>query len=339
MKDEFKKYPHRRLNSLTGEWILVSPQRWERPWQGKIEPETVISKKHYDPECYLCPGNKRANGNRNPEYKDTFSFTNDFGALLPETIKAASDENSLFRASTEKGICRVVCFSPDHSLTLSEMSPLGIEKVIREWIKEFDELSRNDFINNVLIFENKGELMGNSNPHPHCQIWAQENIPSEIMKESLQQKIFFSEKGECLLCAYISAEEKKDERIIYRNEDFCILVPFWAIWPYETMIVSKRHFGQINSMGNSEVKNFSLALSKLTSLYDRLFDTPFPYSSGIHQAPVNGTEYPEWHFHMHFYPPLLRSANIRKFMVGYELLGNPQRDITPETAAERLKSV
>lgn len=339
MNDSLSKYPHIRFNALNGEWILVSPQRWERPWQGKIEDQDVKEKLHYKPDCYLCPGNIRANGEVNPVYKNTFTFTNDFSALLPDVSKTGISKKNLLLASTERGICRVVCFSPDHSLTLSEMTVTDIGKVVKEWINEFEKLGSHDYINNVLIFENKGELMGNSNPHPHCQIWAQENIPSEIMKECSCQKLYIQNNNECLLCSYLEIENKERERIIYSNDDFDIVVPFWAVWPYETLIISKRHFSYINQLSNEEINNFSLALSKLTGVYDKLFNTPFPYSSGIHQAPVDGKEYPEWHFHMHFYPPLLRSATIKKYMVGYEMFGNPQRDITPEIAAEQLRKL
>jgi UDPglucose--hexose-1-phosphate uridylyltransferase len=339
MENKLKKYPHRRFNALSGEWVLVSPHRWERPWQGKIETVSDAPRRDYEPDCYLCPGNLRANGERNPGYTDTFVFTNDFSALMPEPETGFIFEDNLFIASTEKGICRVVCFSSDHSLTLAQMKVPDIEKVVKEWIYEFNSLSKNDFINYILIFENKGELMGNSNPHPHCQIWAQENLPSEVQKESMSQRLYLEQEGKCLLCTYLDSETKKDERIVFENEDFAVLVPFWAVWPYETIIISKRHFRNIDELSGREIKNFSSILNKLTSRYDKLFNTSFPYSSGIHQAPVDGKIYNEWHFHMHFYPPLLRSATIKKYMVGYELLGNPQRDLTPESAAVNLRVI
>jgi UDPglucose--hexose-1-phosphate uridylyltransferase len=337
MENILRKSPHRRFNALNGEWVLVSPQRWERPWKGKIETVPHNYKMNYDPGCYLCPGNLRANGEKNPGYNDTFVFTNDFSALLPDPELSFIYEDDLFLASTERGICRVVCFSPDHSLTLAEMNLSDIEKVIREWIYEFDTLKKKDFINHILIFENKGELMGNSNPHPHCQIWAQENLPSEVQKENMSQRLFLEEHGRCLLCTYLDSEIRKNERVIFEDEDFMVLIPFWAVWPFETIIISKRHLKHIDEFSDRELRNFSAVLKRLTSKYDRLFNISFPYSSGIHQAPVDGREYREWHFHMHFYPPLLRSATIKKYMVGYELMGDPQRDITPETAAEMMR--
>jgi UDPglucose--hexose-1-phosphate uridylyltransferase len=287
MEEKLKKYPHRRFNALNGEWVLVSPHRWTRPWRGKIEEVPQGYKKDYDPECYLCPGNLRANGERNPGYNDTFVFTNDFSALLPNPETAYIYEDNLFIAGTERGICRVVCFSPHHSLTLAEMKETDIEKVVREWIFEFGSLRKKDFINHILIFENKGEMMGNSNPHPHCQIWAQENAPAEIQKESLSQRLYLEEKGKCLLCTYIDSETRKNERIIIENEDFSVIVPFWAVWPYETIIISKRHLKHIDEFSQREIKNFSDILKRITSLYDRLFNTSFPYSAGIHQAPVD----------------------------------------------------
>jgi UDPglucose--hexose-1-phosphate uridylyltransferase len=339
MEDTLKKNPHRRFNALTGEWILVSPQRWERPWQGKMEVPANKQLRQYDPECYLCPGNKRANGETNPDYENTYIFNNDFSAILPEPEEGSINKDNLFVASVERGICRVVCFSPRHDKTLADMNTGEIEDVVKTWIKEFNELAGKEFINNILIFENKGELMGNSNPHPHCQIWAQENIPTEVYKENLQQSAFHEEKGKCLLCSYLKSEEEMGERIIFSNKDFAVVVPFWAEWPYETLILSRRHIKNISELNSGEIKSFAELLGRLTGTYDRLFNTPFPYSAGIHQAPVDGKEHKGWHFHMHFFPPLLRSATVKKFMVGYEMLGNPQRDITPEYAAERLREI
>lgn len=338
LKSELNNYPHRRKNILTGEWILVSPHRTQRPWQGEISKADVETRPQYDPNCYLCPGNKRANGETNPNYESTFVFTNDFSALL-EDIPSTKLDNNLLIAKSEKGICRVVNFSPRHDLTLAEMSETDIEKVIDTWIEEFKMLSSKPFINYVQIFENKGSIMGNSNPHPHCQIWAQENIPIEPSKELKNFKKYFKKHKRSLLSDYLKLELKLNERIVYENNSFVVLVPFWAIWPYETLIISKRKIANIAQFKSDEKKDFANALKVITTKYDNLFQTSFPYSAGIHQAPTDGKEHKEWHLHMHFYPPLLRSATIKKFMVGYEMLAEPQRDITPEQSAKVLSQL
>jgi len=339
MSDILNKYPHRRLNILTGEWILVSPERLKRPWLGKVETSTEISYPEYDPNCYMCPGNTRASGNVNPNYKRTFVFDNDFPALIPNRPTTVNfNKNDLLHAYAEQGICRVVCYSPKHNLTLAEMNTSDILTVINIWSKQYIELGKNDFINYVLIFENKGEIMGTSNPHPHCQIWAENSIPNEPKKEIENMRNYFSKKKSCILCDYLELELKLKERIVYENENFIALLPFWAIWPYETMIIPKQHVQCLPDL-NSKMKNdFADILKKLLVKYDNLFQIPFPYSAGIHQKPTDGNKYDEFHMHMHFYPPLLRSAQIRKFMVGYEMFGNPQRDITPEESAEKLKN-
>lgn len=327
---------HRRYNPLTGEWILVSPHRTKRPWQGKVEQQSLQHKPEYEPDCYLCPNNKRASGDINPSYSSTFVFDNDFSALRSDTFDFAINDSELIKAKSEKGICRVVCFSPKHNLTLAELELNEIIEVIKTWQKEYILLGSKPFINYVQIFENKEEIMGCSNPHPHGQIWAQETIPNEPAKEHSNQLKYFKEKGTTLLRGYIDLEKRKQERIIFENDSFVLLVPFWAVWPFETMIIPKKIINNIIQLNDKEVEHFAEILKITTVKYDNVFNVSFPYSAGIHQAPTDGVEHPEWHFHMHFYPPLLRSATIKKFMVGYEMLGEPQRDITPEKSSEIL---
>ncbi|RXK86951.1 UDP-glucose--hexose-1-phosphate uridylyltransferase [Filimonas effusa] len=338
-KFDVKEHPHTRQNLLTGDWVLVSPHRTKRPWQGKVETLPDDNRPSYDEKCYLCPGNTRADGSVNPDYKDSFVFTNDFSALLADTPEGTYDVGGLLKAKSEAGICRVISFSPDHSLTLPRLTVPAIEKVIDLWKKEFADLASNPAIKYIQIFENKGEIMGCSNPHPHGQIWSQGSLPLEIAKETTQQKNWFTEKGRSLLSDYIAVELQEKERIVLEKEHFVALVPFWAVWPYETMIVSKRHVQTIVQFTDAEKTAFAEILKKLTAKYDNLFEISFPYSAGMHQAPVNDGDHAEWHWHMHFFPPLLRSATVKKFMVGYEMLANPQRDVTPEWAAERLRSM
>ncbi|PKV63506.1 UDP-glucose--hexose-1-phosphate uridylyltransferase [Pontibacter ramchanderi] len=336
---DLAEHPHRRFNPLTGEWVLVSPHRSKRPWQGQQEEQPHDSRPAYDPTCYLCPGNTRASGEQNPAYATTFVFNNDFGALqdgIPEGAYVAGD---LIRAESERGICRVICFSPRHDLTLAEMSTADIRKVVDLWQKEYAELSSLDYINYVQIFENKGSIMGCSNPHPHGQVWAQSTVPVEPAKETTQQAQYFAHHSRSLLADYLQLELKLQERVVVENEHFVVLVPFWAVWPFETIVISKRHFQHIGQMTDAEKDGFSKVLQALTVTYDRVFGVSFPYSCGIHQSPTDGQEHPGWHFHMHFYPPLLRSATVKKFMVGYEMMGNPQRDITPEAAARVLRGL
>lgn len=336
---KLQEYPHRRLNRLTGEWVLVSPHRMKRPWQGKVEKLADKEKVSYDSGCYLCPGNKRANNEMNPDYNETYVFDNDFSALLPNTPETEYNENDLLMAISEKGICRVVCFSPDHSLSLAEMELPAIENVVKTWVKEYTELGSREYINYVQIFENKGDIMGCSNPHPHGQIWAQESIPAEPMKELLHQRAYFEDNGRTMLSDYLANELSQKERIVLENNSFVVVVPFWAVWPFETMIISKRKVGSIAGFSDAELKDLADIIKRLTIKYDNLFEVSFPYSSGMHQAPTDGKEYPCWHWHFHFYPPLLRSATVKKFMVGYEMLANPQRDITPEASAARLREL
>ncbi|WP_409557557.1 UDP-glucose--hexose-1-phosphate uridylyltransferase [Allomuricauda sp. SCSIO 65647] len=328
--------PHRRYNILTGEWVLVSPHRTKRPWQGKQEKRPQLDRTKYDEHCYLCPNNVRASGVKNPNYESTYSFINDFSALLSDTKKAEYNDG-LLRAKSEKGICKVICFSSDHSLTLPLMDVMAIEKVIDLWQKEYLGLGAIEDINHVQIFENKGGMMGCSNPHPHGQIWAQSSIPREAEKKTRQQKSYWDKTGGSLLQDYLLQELDKKERIVVENKDFLALVPFWAIWPYEVMIIPKKHYQNIGQLSTDEKKNFAKIIKEITTRYDNLFLTSFPYSSGIHQAPTDGSEHEEWHFHMSFYPPLLRSATVKKFMVGYEMFADPQRDITAEYAAQALR--
>lgn len=337
MSINFSEDPHTRVNILTGEKVLVSPHRSKRPWQGQVEDLPPDNRPEYDQKCYLCPGNSRADGTQNPDYKDSFVFVNDFSALLYDTPPATLNEDDLLVAETQKGICKVISFSPRHDLTLPELSVDDITAVVRLWKREFEELSANEWIKYIQIFENKGAIMGCSNPHPHGQIWAQSALPVEIEKENNNQLNYYTKYGKSLLSAYIAKELQVSERIIVDNEHFVALVPFWAAWPYETMVVSKRHVRTVAEFTEEEMRDLAATLKELTTRYDNVFSTSFPYSAGMHQAPVNSGDQAHWHWHMHFYPPLLRSATVKKFMVGYEMLGNPQRDITPEFAANVLK--
>ncbi|HBH22850.1 MAG TPA: galactose-1-phosphate uridylyltransferase [Cytophagales bacterium] len=333
------EHSHRRYNPLTGEWVQVSPHRARRPWQGQTEEVANETRPEHDPNCYLCAGNQRASGDKNPHYTDTYSFVNDFSALLPDVPGGEITDGELFRAKSEKGICKVICFSPRHDLTVAEMEVEAVEKVVTLWKNEYKTLGQKDYINHVQIFENKGAIMGCSNPHPHGQIWAQESIPVEPSKKQAHQKAYFDSYGTTLLSDYLEQELQKQERIIFENEHFVCLVPFWAVWPFETMIISRRAVTNILELTADEEKSLAAAYRQLAIIYDNVFKTSFPYSAGLHQAPTDGMEHTEWHFHMVFYPPLLRSATVKKFMVGYEMLANPQRDITPEQSAKMLKSL
>jgi UDPglucose--hexose-1-phosphate uridylyltransferase len=336
---DLKEHSHRRFNPLTGEWLVVSPHRTDRPWQGQEEkPNREIPPK-YDPKCYLCPTNERAGGNKNPDYKSTFVFDNDFAALKADIPPGQINVDDLLIAKSERGICRVLCFSPDHSLTLARMDTDDIKVVVDEWAKQYIDLGGKGFISHVQIFENRGEMMGASNPHPHCQIWATESLPDQPSKEINAQREYAKGGDRCLLCDYLRLEQQRAERIVFENDSFVVLVPFWAVWPFEVMILSKEHHLSIDEFNDVEREGFADALRRLTTRYDNLFLTPFPYSMGFHQKPTDGGDYPFVHFHAHFYPPLLRSATVRKFMVGFELLGTPQRDITAESAAERLRGL
>ncbi|MGV3504901.1 MAG: UDP-glucose--hexose-1-phosphate uridylyltransferase [Adhaeribacter sp.] len=336
---DLTQHPHRRYNALTGEWVLVSPHRSKRPWQGQQEETAPENKPAYDPACYLCPGNVRANGEHNPAYSHTFVFENDFAALQPQTPPGQVSRGGLLLAESERGLCKVICFSPRHDLTLSEMPVRDIRRVVDLWQQEYLELGARPDIAYVQIFENKGAVMGASNPHPHGQIWAQSAVPVEPAKETTQQQAWFEHKGRSLLADYLELELQEKQRLVLETVHFVVVVPFWAVWPFETLVIPRRHFAHIGQMSGEEKDDYALVIQQLSNVYDRLFKVSFPYSAGLHQSPTDGKQYPGWHFHMHFYPPLLRSATVKKFMVGYEMLGNPQRDITAEWAAEKLRSL
>jgi UDPglucose--hexose-1-phosphate uridylyltransferase len=339
--NSLKNLPHRRYNPLIRRWVLVSPHRTERPWQGQTEPNQQEASARYDPHCYLCPGNVRAGDIRNPEYTDTFVFDNDFAALCPAVPKVRLDQSGkgLLVAQSESGLCRVVCFSPRHDLTIAQMSVENIRTVVDIWADQYRSLGARRDINYVQIFENRGAMMGCSNPHPHCQIWANETLPDDPAAEQAALEDYCNRHRSCLLCDYIAMERASGERIVVENEEFLIVVPFWAIWPFETLLLSKRHLPDLDALDDKERTGLASVLKQVTMRYDKLFDISFPYSMGLHQRPTDGREHSEWHFHAHYFPPLLRSATIRKFMVGYELLASPQRDITAETAAALLRQL
>jgi UDPglucose--hexose-1-phosphate uridylyltransferase len=331
--------PHRRYNPLTGEWLLVSPQRAQRPWQGQVEKRPPDERPAYDPGCYLCPGNARARGIRNPEYTSTFVFTNDFSALLPEEPPPAEMEHPLLTAQGLSGTCRVICFSPRHDLTLPEMDPADIRLVVDVWAKQTAELGQT--YRWVQVFENKGAMMGCSNPHPHGQIWAGDALPNEPAKEERQQRAYFGECGRVLLVDYAKIELAREERLVLVNEHWLVVVPFWAIWPFETLLLPRRQVRRLPELTAVERESLARILKRLLIRYDNLFETSFPYSMGWHGAPygVPDGDDDHWQLHAHFYPPLLRSATVKKFMVGYELLAEAQRDLTAEQAAARLRSL
>ena len=337
---EISEDPHRRFNPLINEWVLVSPHRAKRPWQGQKETVSNDERPAYDTTCYLCPGNVRANGEVNPQYLSSFVFENDFAALKKEEIEfEESKDETFFKIKPERGISRVVCFSPKHNITLPEMDLSTIEEIIRTWQREYTDLGDVDYINYVQIFENKGSVMGCSNPHPHGQIWAQSSLPTQVEKTQSSLKTYFNKNSSNLLLDYLNKELDAKERIVIENKNFVALVPFWAIWPFETMIICKRHITKITDFTLVEIEDYASILKLLTIKYDNLFETSFPYSSGIHQAPTDGELHQEWQFHMHFYPPLLRSATVKKFMVGYEMMGESQRDITAEKSAKMLRDL
>ena len=330
--------PHRRWNALKREWILVSPQRTQRPWQGQTETPATASALSYDPTCYLCPGNERAGGKRNSNYTSTFVFENDYAALRAVTEPAKEDDRGLLVGETEAGTCRVLCFSPRHDLTLAKMEVSSIRQVVNLWAEQSVELGGRPDISYVQIFENRGAMMGASNPHPHGQVWATEHLPDEIVLELAAQKAYLEERGSSLLEAYLRLELEREERVILENDSFVVVVPYWAVWPFETLVLPRAKASRVEELSSGQRGGLADILRRLTSGYDRVFDTSFPYSMGLHGAPADGKAHPEWQFHLHFYPPLLRSATVRKFMVGFELLASPQRDITAETAADVLRS-
>ena len=339
MTFDLNEHPHRRFNPLTREWVLVSPHRTKRPWQGQTEDVAEGAEPRYDPACYLCPGNARAGEHANPPYDGTFVFDNDYAALLPDSPAGGTDDAGLLRAAGERGLCRVVCFSPRHDLTLARMETREIRAVVDTWAAQYAELGALDFVGHVQVFENRGAMMGASNPHPHCQVWASESVPVETAKELLAQGEYFEEKGVSLLGDYLALELERAERVVCENRHFVALVPFWAVWPFETLVVSRRHVQSLEQLEPNERDGLADLLRRLTTRYDNLFRVPFPYSMGFHQRPTDGRAHEAFHLHAHFYPPLLRSATVRKFMVGFELLGMPQRDVTPEQAARTLREL
>ena len=341
MINSFVQAPHRRWNPLRRDWVVVSPHRTQRPWQGQTEESSRSADLSYDPACYLCPGNTRAGGHVTPKYTETYVFDNDYAALTVEIDEGSIDveQAGLLRATTERGLCRVICFDPRHDLTLATMPVGSIRRIVDVWAEQEVELGTRADIGYVQIFENRGAMMGASNPHPHGQIWASEHIPNEPALELGSQRDYFAEHGRTLLSAYLELELKQKERIVAINDDWVALVPFWAVWPFELLVVPRSAVARIASLVEAERISLAAMLKTVTAGYNRIFDTAFPYSMGLHPAPTDGMTHPEWHLHAHFYPPLLRSATIRKFMVGFELLGSPQRDITPEAAAATLRSV
>ena len=329
-------HPHRRRNPLNGSWILVSPHRAKRPWQGQQTPPDLSIRAQHDPTCYLCPGNQRVTGERNPDYPATYVFANDFAALSPDTPEPPNCADPLFEMATARGTSRVICFSPDHGATLPELSLSAIEAVVTTWITETTELGT--LYPWVQVFENKGAMMGCSNPHPHGQIWANSFLPTEAILEDKHQSAYLTDRGTPLLVDY-AHKESGGPRAVLETEEWLAVVPYWAAWPFETLLLPKRHTRRLPDLDTRQQKELALALKELTSRYDNLFECSFPYSMGWHGAPFNGQLANHWQLHAHFYPPLLRSASIRKFMVGYEMLAEAQRDLTPEQAAERLRSV
>jgi len=332
-------HPHRRFNPMTREWVLVSPHRTQRPWQGQVEEVSAEKQLAFDPTCYLCPGNARAGGAKNPDYSSVFVFDNDFAAMKPDTPAGQVQGQDLLFARSESGRCRVVCFSPRHDLTLARMNVADVRNVVDAWTKEYIDLGSQPNISAVQIFENRGAMMGCSNPHPHGQIWANETIPNELAKELAAFADYFKAHGTILLQDYLKLELQKQERLVCLNDDFVALVPFWAIWPFETLVLSRRTASGLDELTDPERTALADILRQVTIRYDNLFKTSFPYTMGFHQRPTDGEPHPEFPFHAHFYPPLLRSATVKKFMVGYEMLGMPQRDITAETAAKCLRDL
>ncbi len=331
--------PHRRLNALTGDWVLISPHRTQRPWQGQVEKTPPDQRPAYDPACYLCPSNARAGGVHNPAYTSTFVFNNDYAALLPDTPPEKWAASDLVVAQAERGICRVVCFSPRHDLTLAQMDLPEIRRVVDVWSDQYEELGTLSWVKHVQVFENRGALMGASNPHPHGQIWADETVPLEPAKEIARCSEYQANSDHCLLCDYLAFELEAQTRVVCANDHFAVVVPFWAVWPFETLLLSRRHVNTITDLTSAERDALADIMKRLLIRYDNVFEISFPYSMGFHQRPTDQLAHDELHLHAHYYPPLLRSATVRKFMVGYEMLGQPQRDITPEQAAERLRAM
>jgi len=336
---EPSKSPHRRYNPLLDEWVLCSPHRLERPWQGQVDDEAPEGRPRYDPGCYLCPGNARAGGARNPAYETTFTFDNDFPALLPEPGAFAGGDDEVLRAQPARGRCRVICFSPRHDQTLADMPASQIRPVVEAWAHETESLGATPGVQYVQVFENKGAMMGCSNPHPHCQVWATHHVPLFPGRKLAAQRAWLERRGRDLLGEYLEREVAAGERIVFRNEHWVALVPWWAVWPFETMLIPIRRVPDLPSLEESERDALADALRRVSVRYDNLFRTSFPYSMGLHGRPTDGAEHPYWRLHAVYFPPLLRSATVRKFLVGYELTAEPQRDLTAEDAAARLRAV
>ena len=331
-------HPHRRQNLLTGDWVLVSPHRAKRPWQGQQETTAPDNRPSHDPGCYLCPGNERIGGEKNPDYVKPYVFGNDFPAVLEDT-PAPADNDDMFRADSATGTARVICFSPDHSKTLPQLSTREIRLVVDTWAEQVEELSQKHTW--VQVFENKGAVMGCSNPHPHGQIWTTSFLPNEGRKEEETQKQWLQEKNSKLLLDYALKESASGERTVVENDSWIAVVPWWAAWPFETLLLPKFSVSHLNELDDQQRDELADIMKQLTVRYDNLFNTSFPYSMGWHGKPFNqaDTDSEHWQLHAHFYPPLLRSATVRKFMVGFEMLAESQRDLTAEQAAERLRNL
>lgn len=330
------EHPHRRYNPLTGDWVLVSPHRAKRPWQGQVETLDEQEKTAYDEDCFLCSGNTRINGEVNENYTNTFVFNNDFAAIKQDTPKFKMDD-PLFKMATEQGESRVICFSPDHSKTLPQLSVEEILKVVDTWQSQCEELGKT--YRWVQVFENKGSVMGCSNPHPHGQIWAQNQLPTLVQKKQSAQQTYFAKQQSNLLQDYVKREFESEERVVVKNDDWVVVVPYWAAWPFETLLLPRFKVSRLTQLNTQQKLSLADVLKKITIKYDNLFNSSFPYSMGWHGAPFDNEQHDEWTLHASFFPPLLRSATVRKFMVGYEMMAEAQRDLTAEQAAQKLRNL